>query len=130
MRSQLLALAMGAAFVAWWSCSGTENLAGSNQTDTISVGNYYFAPYLDSVTAITPGANGTVPITFLWEIGGVTHNITWDSGPGTVPAGSGDRTSGSWVVSLGVGTYTYHCPYHSISNGMNGTIVVSIKPGT
>jgi hypothetical protein len=113
MRLQLLALAMGTALLAWWSCGGTEDLSGSNQTDTITVGNYYFAPYLDSVTAITAGANGTVPITFLWEIGGVTHAINWDAGPGTLPANSGDRTSGAYIVSLGVGTYQYHW-YHSI----------------
>jgi plastocyanin len=127
MRSQLLALAMGMAFLAWWSCSGTADLSGSNQTDTVTVGNYYFAPYLDSVTA---GTNGFVPITFLWEIGGVNHNITWDTGPGTLPANSPTQGAGVYIASLGIGTYTYHCTIHSISDGMNGTIVVSQKPGT
>ena len=125
MRSRLLALVMGTALLAWWSCGGGTDLSGSNQTDTVSVGNNYFAPMLDSVKAL---ANGTIDITFLWEIGQVTHNITWDTGPGTLPPNSGDRNSGTWIATLGVGTWTYHCTYHSISDRMNGTIVVQ-PPG-
>ena len=122
MRSQLLALAMGTALLAWWSCGGGTDLSGSNQTDTISVGNYYFAPYLDSVTAT---ANDSVTLTFLWEIGGVAHNITWDTGPGgDVPTNSPNLTSGIYAATLGLGTYTYHCTFHSVSDGMNGTVVV------
>jgi plastocyanin len=126
MRSQLLALAMGALLLGWWSCGGSTDLSGSTQTDTVTVGNYYFAPYLDSV--VTVGTSGTVPITFLWEIGGVTHTITWDTGPTPLPANSGDRSSGQYIAVLGIGTYTYHCQYHAISDGMVGTIVVSKGP--
>jgi plastocyanin len=130
MRSQLLALAMGTLLLAWWSCGGSTDLSGTNSTDTVSVGQYYFAPFLDSVTATTPGPNGTVPITFLWEIGGVTHNITWDTGPGTLPANSPNQGAGTWIATLGIGTYAYHCTFHAISDGMTGTIVVSKMPGT
>jgi plastocyanin len=134
MRSQLLALAMGTGLLAWWSCSGGTDVAGSNQTDTISVGRYfvppldtvgqyYFAPTLDSVTA---GTNDSVSITFAWAPGTVNHNVTWDTGPGTtLPANSPTQNSGAYLVTLGLGTYTYECTIHSASQGMTGTIVVS-----
>jgi plastocyanin len=124
MRSRLLALVMGTALLAWWSCGGGTDLSGSNQTDTLTVGNYYFAPFLDSVKA---AANDSVTLTFIWEIGGVTHNVTWDTGPGNkVPTNSPNQSSGAYMVTLGVGTYTYHCMFHPAD--MTGTIVVQ-PPG-
>jgi plastocyanin len=63
-------------------------------------------------------SGGTV--TFSWA-GGVTHNVTWQSPPGTV-SDITDRSSGSVPVTLSTpGTYNYHCTIHA---GMNGTITV------
>jgi plastocyanin len=126
MRSQLLALAMGAALFAWWSCGGPTDTSTSSDIDTVTVGNNYFDPFLDSVTTV--GTSNTVAITFLWEIGGVAHNITWDTGPGTLPANDSSQTGGTYIATLGIGTYTYHDAFYSISDGMTGTIVVSKGP--
>jgi plastocyanin len=78
------------------------------------VGNNFFSPTPDTVSA------GTV--TFTWAAGAITHNVTWDSGPGTLPPNSGDKTSGDHQVTVQVGTFGYHCTIHGA--GMSGVIVV------
>jgi plastocyanin len=75
-----------------------------------------------SGNAFTPAdadvaAGGTV--TFSWN--GVTHNVTWVSGPAT-PANIPDRSTGSVPVTLTTtGTYNFHCTIHP---GMDGSITV------
>jgi plastocyanin len=90
--------------------------AGGHST-TITVANNTFAPTPDTI----PAGN----ITFHWATGAFTHNVSWDTGPGTLPAASGNRAAGDpdYVASLVVGTYTYHCLIHGAS--MSGRIVVT-----
>lgn len=89
---------------------------GGGHSTTVTVSNNKFSPTPDTISAGT--------ITFHWAAGSITHNVTWDSGPGTLPGGSGDRADGSpdFQPSLGSGDYTYHCTHHS---GMNGAIHVN-----
>ena len=61
-------------------------------------------------------------VTFSWAAGAATHNVTWDSAPGTKPANSGDKSSGDYTASVTAGTYTYHCSIHGAA--MSGTLVV------
>ncbi len=80
---------------------------------TITVANNTFRP--------TPDTVPVGDVTFSWMSGGTGHTVTWDSGPGTLPANTGTVTSGTRVFTLALGTYHYHCDIHA---GMNGTIVV------
>jgi plastocyanin len=86
-------------------------------------------------TTITVGAGGelafsptpdTIPagsITFHFA-SATAHNVTWQTGPGTLPTGSGNRSSGDadYAATLVAGDYTYHCTLHA---GMNGAIHVN-----
>ncbi len=82
---------------------GREQLFLADSRDTIPAGN----------------------ITFQWSAGAITHNVTWETGPGTLPAGSGNRADGSpdYVAALVAGDYTYHCTIHPTQ--MNGVIHVN-----
>ena len=89
------------------------------RSTTITVDNNFFSPTPDTIQAGT--------ITFTWAAGALTHNVSWDTGPGTLPAGSGNKAAGSadYTASLQQGTYTYHCTLHGTAGtGMSGTIVV------
>ena len=79
----------------------------------ITVANYSFSPTPDTIPA------GMV--TFSWASG--THNVAWQTGPGTLAAPSGNKSSGTYTATLVAGTYTYECTIH-VSQGMHGTIVV------
>ncbi|MFN2572428.1 MAG: plastocyanin/azurin family copper-binding protein [Gemmatimonadales bacterium] len=79
----------------------------------MTVRNNSFTPTPDTVPA------GSV--TFTWSNATNGHNVTWLTGPGTLPANSTTKTSGTFDATVAVGTYTYHCTIHA---GMNGTIVV------
>jgi len=83
---------------------------------TITIANNSFSPTPDTI----PAGN----ITFHWSAGAVTHNVTFQTGPGTLPGGSGNRQDGSpdYVTALAAGDYTYHCTIHA---GMNGAIHVN-----
>lgn len=85
---------------------------------TITVANYSFSPTPDTIAAGT--------ITFHWAAGAVTHNVTWLTGPGTLPAGSGNKAAGDpdYAPTVVAGTYTYHCTIHA-AQGMSGTLVVT-----
>ena len=92
--------------------TGPGGGTGGHST-TITVSNNQFSPTPDTVAA--------GQVTFSWGAGATTHNVTWLSGPATLPASSGDKSSGTYKATLAAGTYTYHCTIHA---GMNGTIVV------
>lgn len=111
MRSQLLLLAAGVAFVA--ACKSSTSPSGGGRSTTISVADFSFSPTPDTVPA--------GQVTFNWASG--THNVTWDSGPGTLPTNSVTMGSGTYAATLQVGTYQYHCSIH-VAQGMHGTIVV------
>jgi plastocyanin len=61
-------------------------------------------------------------VNFSWP-SAVTHNVTWTTAPGTLPANSGDKgQGGTFSVTLNTaGVYNYHCTIHA---GMNGSIQV------
>lgn len=69
-------------------------------------------------SSVDIGAGGSV--NFNWG-SAVTHNVTFDSPPASVP-NSGDRSSGTFTVTFtAAGTYNYHCSIHS---GMTGVVTV------
>jgi plastocyanin len=76
-------------------------------------GQFVFDP-----SQVDIGAGGTV--TFSWA-GGVTHNVTWQSPPASVP-NIPDKSSGSQQVTFATaGTYNYQCTIHA---GMTGAVTV------
>jgi len=84
---------------------------------TIDVTNNQFSPTPDTIPA------GTITFAFGSANGTVVHNVTWLTGPGALPAGSGDKSAGqSFQTTLATGDYTYHCTHHA---GMNGAIRVN-----
>ena len=92
--------------------TGPGGGTGGHSTN-ISVKNNSFSPTPDTVAA--------GQVTFTWATPSNGHNVTWLSGPGTLPAASDTKTSGTYQATLQAGTYSYHCTIHA---GMNGTIVV------
>jgi plastocyanin len=91
---------------------------GGGRATTITVANDFFNPTPDTVSA---GA-----VTFRWATPSNGHTLTWDRGPGTLPANTGTITSGTRIVTLQPGTYDYHCAIHGgPGTGMRGTIVVN-----
>jgi plastocyanin len=93
------------------------NGGGGGSGSTITVGNDFFNP-----TSVTVSAGS---VTFRWATPSHGHTLTWDSGPGTLPANTGTITSGTRTVTLQPGTYQYHCSIHGgPGTGMHGTIVV------
>jgi plastocyanin len=97
--------------------TGAPGGGGGGSSTTITVGNDFFSPTPDTVSA--------GQVTFSWATPSNGHNLTWDSGPGSLPASTGVLTSGTRVVTLQVGTYQYHCAIHGgPATGMHGTIVV------
>ena len=113
MRSQLLLLAAGVAFVA--ACKSSTSPSGGGHSTTISVENNFFSP--------TPDTVPVGQVTFTWATPSNGHNVTWDQAPGTLPANSATMGSGTYSATLQAGTYRYHCSIH-VAQGMSGTIVV------
>ena len=108
-------LMIGAVAVASACSSSTSPSGGGGggHSTTITVSNDFFSPTPDTVPA------GLV--TFSWSNASNSHNVTWLSGPGTLPTNSSIMTTGTYQATLAAGSYTYHCTIHA---GMNGTIVV------
>jgi len=114
----LVALALGCAGGYGGPTGGGGSGGGGGHVTTITVANDFFSPTPDTVAA------GSV--TFSWAAGSNGHTLTWDSGPGTLPANTGTITSGTRTVTLQAGTYQYHCAIHGGPGaGMHGTIVVN-----
>jgi len=80
----------------------------------VTVGNNFFNPDSSAVQA------GSM-VKWTWNPGGVTHTITFTSGPSPLPAEVQQSTGSDSVTFTNVGTYRYHCTIHS---GMNGAVVV------
>ncbi len=125
MRSRVLGVAAG--LLAMAACGGSSYGTGAGpggsmpggggRSMTITVGNNFFSPTPDTVP---PGS-----VTFTWATPSNGHNVTWDSGPGTLPQNSPTMSSGTWPATLQAGVYEYHCTIHGApGSGMHGTIVV------
>jgi plastocyanin len=120
MRSSAVRLA-GAALLAGCGSASLPTYGGGGggggsggHSATISVANDFFAPTPDTVSA--------GQVTFSWVTPSDGHTVNWDSGPSTPPNTAAIVTSGTFVVTLKAGTYTYHCTVHG--GAMSGTIIV------
>jgi len=116
----LRALAATAALVAL-GCSGDDNPSQPNSDGTTvqvgtPAGGLSFSP-----STITVPLNGTV--TWNWNSGGTTHNVTFQDA-----STSGDKASGSFQKTFPTaGTFSYLCTIHGPS--MSGTVTVSGSAG-
>ncbi len=90
---------------------------GHSTTINVGASGNSFSPTPDTISAGT--------ITFHWSSATTTHNVTWQTGPGTLPTNSGNHKSpdADYQATLVAGDYTYHCTIHA---GMNGAI--HVKP--
>ena len=82
----------------------------------ITVGNNVFTPQNFDATA---GAT----VTWTWNSGSVTHNVTFDNGD----PGSGNQSSGTFERAFSApGSYPYHCSIHGApGTGMFGVVNVA-----
>jgi plastocyanin len=109
---------LAATTVALLACGGDD---GSNEPNPpsgdIAVGNNVFNPQNFSTTA------GST-VTWAWNSGSVTHNVTFDDG---VTAGSGNKSSGTFEQTFAApGSYPYHCSIHGApGSGMFGVVNVT-----
>src|SRR6266566_897451 len=96
------------------STTGTSGVAPT--AVGVSVANNSFSPATANVKV-----GGTV--TWTWNSGNTGHNVTYSSGPGTLPANSPTQAGGTTFSTTftTVGTYAYHCTIHL---GMEGTVKV------
>jgi len=95
------------------ACSNSTSPSSGGHTNMITVSNNHFNPTPDTAAAVDT-------VVFTWVNASNSHNVTWLTGPGTLPANSSTMATGTYKAKLAAGTYTYHCTIHS---GMNGTIV-------
>lgn len=115
MRFTRLAVGVviGITFLA--ACGGdSTGSSGGGHGNSITVSNNSFNPTPDTASAADS-------VTFSWVNASNSHNVTWLTGPGTLPTNSATMTSGIYRVKLDPGQYSYHCTIHS---NMNATIVV------
>ena len=85
--------------------------------DTVTIVDNSFGP---TAVAVTPG--GTV--TWIWNgTNTMQHNVSWASGPGSLPGNSTTQATGTpySVTFNDVGTYQFVCTLHS---NMGGTVFV------
>jgi plastocyanin len=112
-------MVLWAVAVAVAGCSGSDSPTGTGDLPagpTVAVTNNQFSP-----SPINVALNGTV--TWQWNSGGVTHNVTFEDGPT-----SGNMSSGSFPRKFDVaGSYHYVCTIHA-AEGMSG--VVNVASGT
>ena len=115
MRFAGMGVAVAISVAAVAGCSNSTGSSTGGHTNMLTVSNNHFNPTPDTVAA--------GQVTFTWSAASNGHNVTWLTGPGTLPSNSTpvDKTSGTYQATLQAGTYTYHCTRHT---GMNGTIVV------
>jgi len=92
----------------------TEFATRPDTSGAVTVGNNFFNPDSNAVQV------GSM-VKWTWNPGGVAHTITFVSGPSPLPAEVQHSTGSDSVTFAQVGTYGYHCRFHS---GMNGTVVV------
>jgi len=94
----------------------TFTATASAAPTAVGVANNSFSP----ATAIVQ-VGGTV--TWTWNSGTTSHNVTYSSGPGTLPSNSPTQAGGTTFSTTftNVGTYAYHCTIHL---GMEGTVKV------
>lgn len=101
-------------------CSGGANnptQPSSNNGSTVAVVNNQFNP-----STITVAVGSTV--TWQWNSGGVTHNVTFQDG-----ITSGDMSSGSFPRTFQTaGNFPYLCTIHG-SLGMTGVVNVTATSG-
>ena len=85
-------------------------------SEGVSVANNSFTP-----ATATVQVGGTV--TWTWNSGTTSHNVTYSSGPGTLPSNSPTQAGGTTfnTTFTNVGTYAYHCTIHL---GMEATVKV------
>ncbi len=98
----------------------TITTAPLSASDTVGSGGDVFSP-----TNVVIASGGT--ITWVWNSGGITHNVTFQEA--ALSTGSGNKTSGTFSKTLSAipaGTYHFRCTIHStdFATGMVGTITV------
>ena len=102
-----------------------ENSARSSQNRgyvfATQPGSRIVIPSAFSPATANVKVGGTV--TWTWNSGNTGHNVTYSSGPGTLPANSPTQAGGTTFSTTftTVGTYAYHCTIHF---GMEGTVKV------
>ncbi len=117
MRSAITATIVAAGLLGCSGSSGPSEPEDNGSTGpTVGVRNNLFDP-----TPLEVPVNGTV--TWVWNSGGVVHNVTFQTGPS-----SGDRSSGSFPRTFQTaGSFPYVCTIHT-AEGMSG--VVNVTAGT
>jgi plastocyanin len=105
-RLALVAIALSLA-----SCA--ESFTGPEPgVNEVRVGDNFFNPGTRNIE------DGTT-ITWTWNSGSTTHNVTFDDGPA-----SADQSGGQYERTFNdPGNFPYHCTIHG--SGMSGTIVVN-----
>lgn len=112
----LLGLALGAL-----ACGGSYGGSGPSEGDQpgsgdVTVANNSFTP---STLNVTVGST----VTWVWNSGGVEHNVTFDDGENSATQGSG-----SYLRSFSqTGAYPYHCTIHGAA--MSGVVNVGPTSG-
>lgn len=115
MRQVILLAGLGPAIL---GCSGSDGPGEPSTPEgpTVSVRNNLFSPQ-----ELIVESNDEVR--WIWNSGGVEHNVTFDDGPSSSTQGSGAYAR----TFPEIGTYPYHCTIHGLS--MSGTIRVVATGG-